>query len=139
MSRRNMRTILLEPHPQTHAQLSALIAGVPRVVADNTAACPSRLDATNVTFYTLPFGNSSSTSSHGGSLRSQFASMSLDHVAKHAKAFRRSSRAIQALQVPCYSLPSILRRHGVADGEVRIVTVDAEGSDLDILEDAHCK
>lgn len=43
-----MRTILVEPHPQTYNRLSKLVASERNVIAENVAACPTRLDATNV-------------------------------------------------------------------------------------------
>ena len=64
--------------------------------------------------------------------------MSLEHVQRHAKVqLNGGHAAIKALHVPCYSLPSILLRHGVEDSAAWIVTVDAEGYDLEILEGAN--
>ena len=97
----HMRTVLVEPHPRTHARLSELVASSPRVVTDNVAACPTRLDGTNVTFFTLAAYNFS-----GAMLLSQYSSMSREHVQRHRDALpnpkhadSRPKPAVQAMQV----------------------------------------
>ena len=146
-----MHTILVEPHPATFASLNALLNKErelnANVTAVNAAVCSA--DEKNVTFYTLKVeGGSNKSSYRAASLDptsaklgagAQFSSMSLQHVLDHmwpqrCGHCRKDATKIERLHVPCYSVATMLARHGVAESALRILTVDAEGADVEILE-----
>ena len=114
---------------------------------ENVAVCAS--DMPDITFYTLPSVDELTgevRSSSTGAARffihsafSQVASTSLAHVLKHQWRMPRGrniSDLVVAVKVPCWSVRTLLERHRLAPSERLIMTVDAEGQDLAILESA---
>ena len=126
---RSLSTLLVEPHPSTFAKLSALLReerarGVNNVVAINAAACTTDR---NLTFFTAV----GDTSSGAGA---QFSSASREHVATHLRMTRTPTSSIRELYVPCFSVPTLLAQQSADERSLLMLTVDAEGSDLDILQ-----
>lgn len=138
-----LQTILVEPHPRTFALLGAMVAGnasvqqQQQVILENAAACGADMPSgSNITFYTLAAKSKAETQTPGV----QFSSTSRQHVQDHMSDGRGGIRwdmagmQIEALQVPCRSVATLLARHGIAERDVRLLTVDAEGADVSILE-----
>ena len=49
---------------------------------------------------------------------------------------RKGKIKIVELQVPCYRISTLLRKHDARESDVQILTVDAESYDIQILEGA---
>lgn len=144
------RTYLVEPQPALSAQLKDMAASEypGRVTVLNAAVCPS--DG-NVTFYSIR------TDIPGLHLMTQLASLSRAYVenqlllpccgfhADRAKSPQDSllrrwtdedalREAIAETPLPCLSISSIVKGFKAAQLTLRVMTVDAEGFDLDIVE-----
>ena len=124
-----LTTVLVEPHPTTFALLAELVRkeGKEHVIAEHAAAC-NRDGTGNATFYTTTTVRNA-----------QYSSLSKQHVLQHlrdrwGRLPANVDSLIAPLQVPCYSVGTLLRRHGLDETQLRVLTVDAEGHDLDILE-----
>ena len=139
--------ILVEPHPDSYAALSRQLSSqrAPgsdmRAVADNSAACGTDRPG-NVTFYSIEVANSTSRQDDtvgGVGAGAQFSSMSWKHVydslgPRKGHLIQSGRVKIVTLPVPCYSIETLLARHGARPRDVRILTVDAEGYDVEILD-----
>ena len=53
---------------------------------------------------------------------------------RRAHNWSQSVDAIVKRRVPCLSVPTLLTRHGVAKESMRVLTVDAESLDVEIVE-----
>lgn len=142
-----LRALLVEPQPDVFVQLRAAAAleYLDRVTVLNAAVCPTA-DG-NVSFFV-----GSPTIPKSIAL-SQAASLSRDHMLKHMEFVRQRARVrskagsalrtwyesvnasdlVVETMIPCLTMHSLLRRGGVQAGKVRVITVDAEGFDLDIV------
>ena len=131
---RRVRSVLVEPEPVAHEQLRLLIAtsNLSNVAAVNAAVCASDARGGKVTFYSRRGGVENSS-------LPQFASLNKQHVLDHLKRGGhrwRPSAHLQELEVACASVATTLDRLGVATEDLLLMTVDAEGSDLDIVRAA---
>ena len=133
--------LLVEPQPRVFAQLSKLLqqhSYGAHVAAEQAAVCAT--DG-NVTLYSIADADPlTGAISPGHSLpvgATQLASMSREHILRHQKYVHNGERLanyIRELVVQCYSVPTLLARHAIAPHYLKVLTVDAEGFDLSILE-----
>mmetsp|Transcript_34085 Transcript_34085/g.89623 ORF Transcript_34085/g.89623 Transcript_34085/m.89623 type:complete len:222 (+) Transcript_34085:246-911(+) len=136
--------LLVEPQPHVASQLADITQQFGGTVAIEQAAICAH-DG-NVTFYYLPDINPSSgaiTRPHLRRLKSfpvatsQLASMSKEHILRqqrHVHNGLKLAAYIRELIVPCYSVPTLLKRHAIRPHKLDVLTVDAEGYDLTILD-----
>lgn len=138
------RTLLIEPQPQIFEELqaAALQEYPSRVAVANAAVCAK--DARALTFYS---GDPRASGIIGA--LSQAASTNYDHVLRHlSPAFKRAkskgilgqnwTRAADLVVtqvVPCLSLvPTLMSMHGLSASRLRVLTIDAESTDVEIVE-----
>jgi len=120
--------VLVEPQPPVHAHLVEMASPFLNVEVDQAAGCA--VDK-NVTFYSLRPPNATKDPLAS----TQLSSMSRDRVEGLLHNHRAAgSHIIDETLVPCYTVPTLLRRHKLLAGNLVALTVDAEGYDLDILD-----
>ena len=129
----HLHTLYVEPLPSAFQKLSENLNKErdqhPNVLLENAAACAN--DHSNITFYSHNLGTDPTRPP-------QISSTSRENVVNVIRQSRLPDSVwanhIVELHVPCYSVPTLLARHNLAERDLRAILIDAEGNDLDILE-----
>jgi FkbM family methyltransferase len=137
---KEFKTLMVEPQPHVFKRLTEITTPFPLIKVVNAAVCGAD---SNVTFY----------SSRSDVAFTEAASTSREHVIRHMDyVIRRTARYSKAgttsrrwaeitrpedlvvsHNIPCLSLDSLLTSAGFMNEEIRVITVDAEGLDFDIV------
>ena len=136
-----LRTLLIEPQPNVFKQLNALLSPGGRTTARNYAVCPESHADRNVTFYAISDALDTRTGKdtaapkrQGAWFASQIASLNKSHILKHSKWIPDIEDYIVEIQVPCFTVMSLVENEKIAPSDVAVLTIDAEGYDGKILE-----
>lgn len=118
------RSILFEPQPDPFAKLQAKYIDNPRVVAVNAAIAPR--DGTYPLFVV------DGSNPDDPPWCSQIASMSRDHVLRHANWVPDLANRIRQIDVPAISPRTLMTTYDLE--RIDALIVDAEGADWDLVK-----
>lgn len=117
------RGVMVEPVPRTFAKLAANYAAYPQVQLVNAAV--GKTDGQQTIYAVKEFAGQFERASLYASLRKEV-------VLSQTKWVPNVANEIEEIQVPCYTLNTLLAKTGI--GNVDILQVDTEGYDAEIIK-----
>jgi FkbM family methyltransferase len=118
------RAILIEPNPSAFQRLERAYSGVPGIILIQAAL--GKRDGEATLYRVKESGKTASEIDWS----LQFASFSRAHVKRHGV---RADR-IEAITVPCRTISSLIKQHGMS--KIDVLQIDAEGFDASIVRAA---